>query len=326
MTLPRLADVLRDVGVPDLLEILGERLSAPELETISIEVHRQRAGRMTAAELLACYERDQYVRPSRVGASRLATIDRYALRAAVPPFEALDLSPLCPIGTVSTLAPVDPVTALGAGSGNEVISDCTTVLALESALRRRAAQQAGPTADQHVRLCASHRELRIPFSAAARSEPHTRVFGLSTAGEDAEGLRFAAWSLHEQLGIHLHMLEELRKEGSGIGLTTVAICRQPVDGLEEMLRGEVIAPLAEAFPSVRLLVTGTHPRGRRYYTPVSFTVTAEDHAEVAHTVAFGGFTDWGRQLLGREEERLLVSTLATEVMWEGFGTEAPRGT
>jgi hypothetical protein len=37
MTLPRLGDVLRDAGGPDLLEILGERLSPPELETISIE-------------------------------------------------------------------------------------------------------------------------------------------------------------------------------------------------------------------------------------------------------------------------------------------------
>ncbi len=91
-----------------------------------------------------------------------------------------------------------------------------------------------------------------------------------------------------------------------------------------VLRTDVIAPLMEAYPGVQLRIEGHHPLGWASYAPVSFTITAEDHAEVAHRVGVGGFTDWTRRLLGLEEERLLVSTIATEVVCEGFGPTAAR--
>jgi hypothetical protein len=91
-----------------------------------------------------------------------------------------------------------------------------------------------------------------------------------------------------------------------------------------VLRTDVVAPLVEAFPDSQVRLDGHHPLGWASYAPVSFTITAEDHAEVAHRVGVGGFTDWTRRLLGLEEERLLVSTIATEVVCEGFGPTAAR--
>jgi hypothetical protein len=314
MTNPRLGDVLRETGVPDLIEILGERMSPEELEAVLVEVHRQRAGRMTPGDLLARYERDPYGRPSRASATLLATIDRMALSVAAPPFEPLDLSPLCPSGTVSALAPVDPGAARSAGGESEVVSDCASVLTLECAVRRRSAGTAGSI----VRLCASHREVHVPFSAPLRTDPHARVFGLCSAGADEGRFRFETGSLHEQLGIHLGLLHSLRQDGYRIGLVTVALFHQPGVELDTLLRAEVVAPRADAFPDVRLRLDGDHPLGRRYYAPVGFTVFAEDHAEVEQTIGIGSFTDWTRQLLERDEERVLVSTIATERLGEGF--------
>ncbi len=63
-------------------------------------------------------------------------------------------------------------------------------------------------------------------------------------------------------------------------------------------------------------MTSWRRTGRGYFAPIGFTITVEDWDEVAHTVGMGGFTDWTRQLLGRAEERVLVSVIATERLAE----------
>lgn len=316
MTHPRLGDVLRETGVPDLVEILAERLTPPALEAVLREAHRQRAGRMTPAELLTRFERDPYVRPSPVPVSLLATIDRVAFSVAAPRFKPIELSPICPVGTVSALGPVDPGAARSAGGASEVVSDCASVLALECAFRRRDLEPTGGSVPERVELCASHRELHVPFSAPLRSEPHCRVFGLASAGVDQGLFRFETEALLGQLDVHLRLLESLREEGVTIGLIALTLFHRAGADFDRAIRDAVVAPLAETFPDVKMIFAEVHPLGRGYYAPLGFTVTVEDHVEVEHRVGLGGFTDWTRQLLDRSEERLLVSIIATERLSE----------
>ena len=51
-------------------------------------------------------------------------------------FEVEELSPVCPLGTVSTLAPISQDSLVVATRGYEVVADSTAVLALECAVRR----------------------------------------------------------------------------------------------------------------------------------------------------------------------------------------------
>ncbi len=51
-------------------------------------------------------------------------------------FEVEELSPVCPLGTVSTLAPISQDSLVVATRGYEVVPDPTAVLALECAVRR----------------------------------------------------------------------------------------------------------------------------------------------------------------------------------------------
>lgn len=313
MTHPRVVDVLRETGVPDLVEILAERLSPPELEAVLREAHWQRALRIGPDAVLSHYEQDPSVRPSRVGAATLAAVDRIALAVAAPPFEPLELSPICPAGAVAAPTLADPGAAQGVAGSAEVVSDCTAILALEAAFRRRAAV----AYDGVVRLCASHRELHVPFSAPLRSDPHTRVFALCTAGADEGGLQFEIRNLREHLEVHLRLLQVLREEGYRIGGITVTLAHEHGVELDDALPALVAAPLAAAFPAVRFVMNGAPAR---HYTPVGFTVAAEDRAEVEHQIALGGCTDWTRRLLGRDDERLFVSRIATERLCEAFGS------
>ena len=94
-----------------------------------------------------------------------------------------------------------------------MVSDSTNVLALECALRRRAALRAAARARERVRLCASHRLVRAQTFDSPAAFAHFRVFALCTAGRDEGWHRFELDSLAEQLGVYLRSLTAL----AGIG-------------------------------------------------------------------------------------------------------------
>ncbi len=309
----RLVDVLRNAGVPDLIEILADRLSPADLDAVLFETHRRRARRETPGDVFARYCNDPHVEPSATNATALALLDQLATQAAHSRFAPVAISPICPLGAISSLTTVDPGAAWGAAGRSEVVSDCRAVLALEAAARRHDAHQTEAACT--VRLSTLHREMHLPFSAPLRSTGHSQVFALCTAGEaSAEPLTFETTALVEQLSVHLGLLAAAPRAGLAIGLASVTLYHEAIRDLDETLRWDVVEPLTAAFPAVRILTEQERRVGRGFYAPVGFAITVEDRDEVEHRVALGGFTDWSQQLLDRPEELLLVSVMATEVL------------
>src|SRR5690242_16499926 len=97
------ARVARDAGIDDLVEVLAERIDAPDLTSLLLAVARRRAARRTPAQLLERYENDRFVRPSPVAPEELDKIEAAAIAALPSGFERLELSPVCPLGTSSVL-------------------------------------------------------------------------------------------------------------------------------------------------------------------------------------------------------------------------------
>ena len=173
------ARVARDAGIDDLVEILAERIDAPDLTSLLLAVARRRVARRTPAQLLERYENDRFVRPSPIAPEALDAIDAAAVAALPSSFERLELSPVCPLGTSSVLGGISQDRVVATARGTEVVSDPTNVLAFECALRRRADRSTT------VRLAAAQRALRAspteePFT------PHFRLFTLCTAGRAGE--------------------------------------------------------------------------------------------------------------------------------------------
>jgi hypothetical protein len=100
-------------------------------------------------------------------------LDGLALEAA-DQFEALQLSPVAPLGSCSVVAPTSQDRTLSSVRGTEVVSDPTNVLALEC-VRRLPEQPAS-----HVHLCTIHQVLRVhalpPNTGFSR---HFRLFALA---------------------------------------------------------------------------------------------------------------------------------------------------
>ena len=165
----------RELGVPGLAGLLASSVAPTDLRSLLLAVARGRAASSTPADVLRRYATDRFVRPAEAEPARLDQLVRQALEELPPSYERIELSPVCPFGSSSVVAKISQDWVVTTFRGSEVVSDPTTVLALECALRRRQDRS------RPVRLCTSHRALR-----AQRFEPpfaqHFRLLALCTAG------------------------------------------------------------------------------------------------------------------------------------------------
>ena len=99
--------ILNAVDSPDLLDILTNRLSLSDLQSLLLEVYRRRAANLTPSDLLEQYERNRFATPSQVSPQRLLEFDSLAYSLLPRGFEVLELSPVCPLGTNSVVATVN---------------------------------------------------------------------------------------------------------------------------------------------------------------------------------------------------------------------------
>ena len=120
--------ITEGLGVP-AFERLAAELSGSELQSVLLEVMRRRAGARAPAGVLAQHQRDGFCRPAAVDQRTSVALDAELL-AAAEGFEAIELSPVAPLGTCSTVALTDQNRVLSATRATEVVSDPTNVLAL----------------------------------------------------------------------------------------------------------------------------------------------------------------------------------------------------
>jgi hypothetical protein len=195
----------RELGVPGLAEMLAARLAPTDLQSLLLEVARRRAAATRPADILRRYATDRFVRPAAVDPGRLQRLAQRALDVLPAEYEQIQLSPMCPLGTSSSLGGISQDWVVSTVRGGEIVSDPTSVLALECALRRRRDRT------RPVRLSATHRVLR----AQSFEPPFTQHFGLlALCVADRAGSEDAL--LIEHVDVYRRFLEAL-----GAGAVTV---------------------------------------------------------------------------------------------------------
>lgn len=111
------------VGTP-AFEHLATGLAGPDLHSVLLEVMRRRAERRSPADVLGQYLRDRFCSPAAIDLRTSHAVDGHLLDAA-DQFEALDLSPVAPLGVSSTVAHTGQNRVLSALRMTEVVSDPT---------------------------------------------------------------------------------------------------------------------------------------------------------------------------------------------------------
>ncbi len=312
MSNPIIERIKRESGVPELFDVLAERLDPTDLQSLLLEVYRRRALAVKPAQLLERYERDRFVRPSALSPTVLADFDRLAISLLPERYSAIELSPLCPLGTNAAIATVDQNNVVTTIRNTEVLADVTNVLALECASRRRSLLRANPRSREGVRLCASHRAVRGQAYQDPHMFPHFRLLGLCAAGRDEGSFHFETISLVEHIAFYLRLLREVARLGYHTDHLRVAVTDLEKGRREQILKEQVLEPLMASYPGVLCDLDPARQSGRAYYVSACFHVYATNPAGTEFQIIDGGFTTWTQQMLSNRKERLLISGLGTE--------------
>lgn len=281
------------LGDPTTYDQLASGLAGTTLWSVLMEVARDRARARTPAEVLAQYRRDRFVRPSAVDLRTSHAVDGHLL-AAAGHFEALELSPVTPLATCSSVAPTDQHRVLSALRGTEVVSDPTNVLALECA--ERLAKAPG----EAVKLATSMRVIRaqeVPDKPGFAQ--HFRIFVLASGGREQKDHGFTVSALAEHVRTMTAALDRLEGAGYAFGARRLDILTTS----ERVAVGDRLAKELGTTIAItrRPLEHPYYSGGVRYM----FWVTAPDGAEVP--LADGGAFDWLTKLTGNKRLAFVAS-------------------
>ncbi len=313
--------IQREAGIPNLLDVLVERLTPTDLQSLMLEVYRRRAAEIRPGPLLERYERDRFVRPSEVAPAMLAHFDQLVWSLLPEHYSALELSPLCALGTNAAVATVDQNKVVTTIRNSEVVADVTNVLALECASRRRLLLRQHQQSRERVCLCASQRVVRgqaIPDAPGMLA--HFRLLGLCAAGRDEGSFQFETSSLREHLAFYIQLLRALPHIGCEAQQIRIALTDLEEGRRTRTLAEQVLQPLAHDYPDVRGEFDPERTGGRGYYTGACFHIYATNPAGREFELIDGGFTTWTQQLLSNKKERLLISGLGSERLCSLFST------
>jgi hypothetical protein len=339
----------RELGYPGLTDALVANLSASDLQSLLIEVYRARAERAKDAGILTSAAANHLVQPSTASTRDLAAFDSVAFGTAQD-FEAVELSPVCPFAAEFKLGGTSQNNVLTTIRNAEVLGDPTIALAIEASLRRR---KGGV-----IRLCCSHRAVRLqPFDVPGYS-PHFRLFAMITAGKDVGDFRFETAQLLEHTRVYLIMFRNLSSNGfalrspiveltdmnaTEVALAVAGVNRDEIresirahrlgaseqflrergilrsmDASHPFLESTVMAPLREEFPEAQFRVNQARLEGLGYYRNFTLRISAEAPDGRRYPLADGGFTDWTARLLANRKERLLISGVGSEFICKSY--------
>jgi hypothetical protein len=283
----------------EALATLAERLPASEVWTLLLEVVDRRAARRAPKDLRAQWAHDRFTQPAAIDPRRMLAIDAVLFEAATQ-FEAIELSPLAPLGVCSRMAPTSQRRVVSALRGTEVVADPTNVLALECA--RRLKDEPGHV----VRLAASHRAVRAqPAPKGPGYAQHFRLFCLVTAGRERVDHGFVVEHLVEHIQTHVSALDRLEQNGYSFTDRTLRL-------LASSERAGAADRVAAAFAGVSIVRdTLEHP----YYDGLRFTITTRppDGGEPQQLIDGGAF-NWLGTLTSNHRLAFVASGMGSQMV------------
>jgi hypothetical protein len=282
---------------------LASRLPASAVWSVLLEVVARRAAARTPIDLLRQWERDPFCQPATVDQRVLVELDGHLL-AAASLFEAIELSPLAPLGACSVVARTSQNRIVSALRGTEVLADPTNLLALEAAHRLR--QDRG----QVVRLATCHRCVRAqPVPKQPGFTQHFRLFCLASAGAERPDHGFVIDELVAHITTHLAALDRLEQHGYLFPDRQLVI----LAGAEQSELGDRVARRMEV-----LLPTSRAPLVQPYYDGLRFTVNVRHTAGAHMPIIDGGRFDWLGALAANRKLSFVASGLGSQLAAYAF--------
>lgn len=297
----------------ELFLLLTEKLSNSDLQSLLIEAFRNRSLNITTSKVLNEFRDSRFFSPSEFPQALLSRFDLLAYSLLSGDWHSLDLSPVTPLGTCTTISNLSQNRMLSTIRNSEVVADSTSTMALQAALMRKKNLGSDAKSTQTINCCSSHRLLRAQSFEEGKFSAHFRVFALVSAGRDTGNYAFELSQLEEHIGFYLSLCTKLNL------IREAEVHISDFSGkFNTSLLEEMFERLEESYRETRFLLTPERSEARNYYSPVAFRIRFTDPEGRTWDIVDGGFTNWTQQLLNSRKERYLSSAIGTELLFRVF--------
>lgn len=303
--------ILSRLEHPELLSLLSSRISSTSLNSLLLEIFRNRTANVSAAQLMNHYQKNRFVKPSDLPVIPLRQMELDLLRIFEShAFVPLELSPVTVLGACSVVAPADQNKILTALRGTEVLADATNAIALHVSDLKKTGQWPSLSSDDKVRLSTIQRHVRAQSITAKGLTPHFKIGCLVTCGADTGNFSFEKESLAEHIAVmNILYREYFKVENVSFRL----ICR---DGYADPIRlvGEVKEFIRQKVGDVTIGIIDRPERANLYYKGIQYKIDITIKGK-EYEIGDGGFVDWTQQLLQNKKERMLSTGIGFEFMY-----------
>ncbi len=199
-------------------EFLSYRITGADLQSLLLYVYENRVRGVTVNDVKSQYERNRFVQPCEFDQRDFSLLERTIYDIVPIDFQAVELSPVNPLGINALLTEVNQKNILSTIRNVEVIADVTTALTLECVRRRTL------NPNEKVDVCTNQRTTRLQkYEDGSGFSPHFKVFAMCSAGKDIGHDSFEKESLIAHIGVYLEILEKSRELGYSTANLTVTL-------------------------------------------------------------------------------------------------------
>ena len=298
-------NIAQKTGIDNLVELVAERLSGSDLNSLLMAVFSETTCNITPALLLNRYRGNRFVQPAATNMVNLLKMEVQVLELLQKhSFEPIELPPVAQLGTCSVLGPVDQKKIISAIRNTEVLADATNSIALHIA----AMKKTGAYQEQH--FCTVHRHVRAQPLREKWHTPHFKAGCMVSAGRDTGSYRFECSSLLK----HFRALNDLMQQIYGATNIKFKLLSRSGYKNPDLLSAAIISFFNNNAGEINVF-TAEAPEANNYYKGIQFKMIIELNG-LQIEIADGGFVDWTQQLLENKKERLLISGFGLELLFK----------
>lgn len=299
------AHIVNRLDLQDIVDVLSDKLSGSELNSVLLDVFNKRVRQETPSSLLNKYEANKLVKPAKTDVLRHKEEEFICYKIlAAKGFEPIELSPAAQMGTSSVVATVDQKKVLTALRNTEVLSDPTNAIALHYASLKKK----GELDDKTCNYSNISRVIRTQVFTNPDFTPHFSVLCMVSCGKDTGSFNFEK----EELFKHLTASYEILKKHYGLERIWVEII--PCKGYDSQstLITASLSYIRERNKDMEVSVLDPGYENNYYYGfRVKVKIVVND---VVYEIGDGGLLDWTGQLLANRKERMLITGIGFQLL------------
>jgi hypothetical protein len=286
-----------------------EKLSNSELNTFLLELFRIKSQKVKPTELVKQFNENRFVVPADTDIIQLKEIEIQWLKYIKErKYKPVNLSPVAPFATCSSVGLVNQNNVISALRGTEVVSDASNILALKIANEFRDIKDK----DLILRYSASHRHIRGQYFENPNFSTHFTVLCLASGGFDTGNYNFEITQLEE----HVEILYTLIKRKFTEDLLFIRFLIK--EGSEKI---QTLLKQSKKMFWTDKEVVNVQDFDNKYYKTIQFKIGIRINNQ-AIEVADGGDVDWTQKLLGNKKHRLFISGIGIDLMEKLYITAA----